>query len=162
MAVSQASYDGNTDDLLTAGLGATGLGSATPPGIADAGNPTAAELRRLAIHTNYRALLDMTAAGGYGLLYGPNVNAAGVVTTGDGKIAGTEYLAYADDGTGNNNVTMLVQVPNTFNKNDPCVPRGGTAGAAPAITAANVPPIATTPAAADAIAFANNTVTIPN
>jgi len=41
-------------------------------------------------------------------------------------------------------------------------PRGGTAGAAPAITASNVPPIATTPAAADAITFANNTVTIPN
>ena len=42
------------------------------------------------------------------------------------------------------------------------VPRGGTAGAAPQITAANVPPIVATPAAADAITFANNTVTIPN
>ena len=42
------------------------------------------------------------------------------------------------------------------------VPRGGTAGSAPQITAANVPAIAATPAAADAITFANNTVTIPN
>ena len=42
------------------------------------------------------------------------------------------------------------------------VPRGGTAGAAPQITAANVPAIAATPAAADAITFANNTVTIQN
>jgi hydroxybutyrate-dimer hydrolase len=40
-------------------------------------------------------------------------------------------------------------------------PRGGTPGAAPAITAANVPAIAATPAAADAISFSNNTVTIP-
>ncbi|MEO7762215.1 MAG: 3-hydroxybutyrate oligomer hydrolase family protein, partial [Casimicrobiaceae bacterium] len=42
------------------------------------------------------------------------------------------------------------------------VPRGGTAGAAPQITAANVPPIVATPAAADAITFAGSTVTIPN
>jgi hydroxybutyrate-dimer hydrolase len=42
------------------------------------------------------------------------------------------------------------------------VPRGGTPGAAPAITAANVPPISASPAAADLITFSNNTVTIPN
>jgi hydroxybutyrate-dimer hydrolase len=41
-------------------------------------------------------------------------------------------------------------------------PRGGTAGAAPAITAANVPAIAATPAAGDTITFSNNTVTIPD
>jgi len=41
------------------------------------------------------------------------------------------------------------------------VVRGGTAGAAPAITAANVPTIATTPAATDAISFVGSTVTIP-
>ena len=42
------------------------------------------------------------------------------------------------------------------------VPRGGTPGAAPAITAANVPPISAAPAAADQITFSNNTVTIPD
>ena len=42
------------------------------------------------------------------------------------------------------------------------VPRGGTAGAAPAITAANVPAIVATPAAADAIVFSGSTVTVPN
>ncbi len=41
------------------------------------------------------------------------------------------------------------------------VPRGGTPGAAPAITAANVPPIAATPTAANAIAYSSGTVTIP-
>jgi hydroxybutyrate-dimer hydrolase len=64
-------YDGETDDLLTAGLGAAGLGSATPPGFADPLNPTPAELRRLAIYSNYRALVDPTPAGGYGTFYGP-------------------------------------------------------------------------------------------
>ena len=42
------------------------------------------------------------------------------------------------------------------------VPRGGVAGAAPTITAANVPAIATVPAAADAISFSGTTVTIPD
>jgi hydroxybutyrate-dimer hydrolase len=41
-------------------------------------------------------------------------------------------------------------------------PRGGAAGAAPAITASNVPPISLTPAAGDLITFSNNTVTIPD
>ena len=42
------------------------------------------------------------------------------------------------------------------------VPRGGTPGAAPAITATNVPPIATAPAAANAISFTNTTLNVPN
>lgn len=129
--ISQASYDGVADDLLTAGLGKTGLQSATAPAIADANNPSATELRRLAIYNNYRALLDMTAVGGFGVLYGPNVDAGGTVTTSEGKIAGTEYLAYADDGSGSQNVTMMVQVPGTFNKNDPCIiaaPSSGSRG----------------------------------
>ena len=41
------------------------------------------------------------------------------------------------------------------------VVRGGSSGAAPAITAANVPAIAAKPAAADAITFSGNTVTVP-
>jgi hydroxybutyrate-dimer hydrolase len=41
-------------------------------------------------------------------------------------------------------------------------PRGGTPGAAPAITKANVPSIATTATAANAITFASNTLTIPD
>ena len=125
--VVTASYDGNSDDLLTAGLGKTGLGGAAPT-VADPLNPTPAELRRLAIFNNYRAILDITAAGGYGTLYGPNVDAKGVVTTGEGKVAGTEYLAYSDDGTGNQNVTMLVQVPSTFNPASPCIVTGASSG----------------------------------
>ena len=125
--VVTASYDGITDDLLTAGLGKTGLGGAAPA-VADPLNPTPVELRRLAIFNNYRAILDITAAGGYGTLYGPNVDAKGVVTTGEGKIAGTEHLAYSDDGTGNQNVTMMVQVPSTFNPASPCIVTGASSG----------------------------------
>jgi hydroxybutyrate-dimer hydrolase len=41
------------------------------------------------------------------------------------------------------------------------VPRGGTPGAAPAITATNVPAISATPGA-DAITFSGTSVVIPN
>ena len=127
-AISEASYDGASNDLLTAGLGATGMAAAAPPAFADPLKPTAAELRRTAIHTNYRAMLDMTAAGGYGSLYGPNVDAQGKVTAGEGKVAGTEYIAFADDGTGRKNVTLMVQVPASFNPAKPCMITATTSG----------------------------------
>lgn len=114
-------YDGVSDDLLTAGLGASGLASATAPTIANATSPTAAELRRLAIYANYRALVDTAAKGGYGTLYGPNVDASGNVTQGNGMIAGSEYVAYSDDGTGQQNVVLLVQIPDAFDVGNPCI-----------------------------------------
>ncbi len=120
-AINRINYDGVADDLLTAGLGKAGLQSATAPTQVDPTQPTPAELRRLAIYNNYRALVDTTANGGFGTLYGPNVDATGAVTTGDGKIAGSEYLAYADDGSGLQNVTIMVQIPTSFNKDSPCI-----------------------------------------
>ncbi len=51
------------------------------------------------------------ANGGYGRLYGPNIDSNGNPTLGEGKVAGTEYIAYADDGSGKLNVTMMVQIP---------------------------------------------------
>lgn len=126
-AVTVKNYDGNTDDLLTAGLGKTGLAGAAPT-IANPASPTAAELRKLAIYNNYRALVDMTATGGYGTLYGPNITAAGVVTTGEGKVAGEEHIAYVDDGSGTKNVTLMVQIPSNFNVANPCVVTGTSSG----------------------------------
>ena len=41
-------------------------------------------------------------------------------------------------------------------------PRGGVAGAAPAITAANVPPFVAVPAAANQIGFAGTSLSVPN
>src|SRR5215471_8481230 len=93
-AVLHTRYDGVSNDLLTAGLGKSGLGSAVPPGFVDPLHPTAEELRRLAIYTNYRALVDPTPGGGYGTLYGPNVTADGTVTTSEGLIAGDEDITF--------------------------------------------------------------------
>ncbi|MYN38023.1 D-(-)-3-hydroxybutyrate oligomer hydrolase [Duganella sp. FT109W] len=126
-AISSISYDGVSDDLLTAGLGKTGLAGATPA-YADPNNPTAPELRRNAIYANYRAVLDIAANSGYGTLYGPNVDAKGVVGSGEGKVAGVEYIAYADDGSGNQNVTLMVQVPAGFDIKNPCIVTGTSSG----------------------------------
>src|SRR5262249_54316407 len=120
-------YDGITDDLLTAGLGKTGLAAAAPLFVNPLG-PTPAELRRNAIHTNYRAVLDPTPAGGYGTLYGPNVDINGNVTASEGKIAGCEQIAYADDGSGKKNVTLAVQIPTTFDPRRACIVTAHSSG----------------------------------
>jgi len=131
-------YDGTTDDLLTAGLGMSGLQQGPVPGFADPVNPTAAELRKRAIFNNYRALVDVTTNGGYGSLYGPNIDPDGNNTLGAGKIAGEECLAYADDGTGRKNITLMVQIPRNsqppaknFDPENPCIvtaPSSGSRG----------------------------------
>ena len=126
-AVHAKCYDGVSDDLLTAGLGKTGLAGAAP-GFVNPLAPTAEELRRRAIWTNYRAVLDITANGGYGTLYGPNVDKDGNITASEGKIAGCEYLAYADDGSGRKNVTLMVQVPVTFDPSHACIITGHSSG----------------------------------
>jgi len=118
--VRATDYDGVTDDLLTAGFGASGL-VATVPTYVDATAPTAAELRRAAIWNNYRALVDMTAAGGYGVFYGPSVGIDGQPTGGEGKVAGTEFIAFSDDGSGRRNVTLMVQLPASFDPKKPCI-----------------------------------------
>lgn len=118
--ISVKTYDGVSDDLATGGLGKDGLGG-TAPAFANPSAPTAAELRRNAIFVNYRAIVDVSAAGGYGSLYGPNIDAQGNVTAGQGKVPGTEYIAYADDGTGQLNVTLMAQVPDTFDPKNPCI-----------------------------------------
>lgn len=119
--VTVTHFDGVSDDLLTAGLGATGLASATTPTVANPTAPTATELRRLAIYNNYRALVDTNARGGYGTLYGPNVDANGNVTTGSGMVPGVEYVAYSDDGSGQQNVVLLIQIPDAFDPANPCI-----------------------------------------
>jgi hydroxybutyrate-dimer hydrolase len=125
--IKSVTYDGTTNDLLTGGLGKSGLAGAAPQA-ADPLNPTSAELRTIAIYNNYRALLDMTAGGGYGVLYGPNIDVSGNPTLGEGKIAGDESLVFSDDGTGSQNVTLLVQVPASFDVNNPCIVTGTSSG----------------------------------
>jgi hydroxybutyrate-dimer hydrolase len=121
-------YDGLTDDLLTAGLGASGLASAVAPAYANPANPTAAELRRNAIWNAYRGLVDMTPGGGYGVLWGPNLDANYHDTGSQGLVAGREYLVLTDDGTGSNFQTVMVQIPATFNTAAPCLITGPSSG----------------------------------
>jgi len=129
--ISMIHYDGVSDDLLTAGLGRSGLANPTAPAFADPLNPAPAELRRLAIHVNYRALVDTVAGGGYGVLYGPNVAADGTDTMTEGLVPGTEVIAFAGDASGRINVTMMVQVPDRFDPAQPCIvtaPSSGSRG----------------------------------
>lgn len=136
-------YDGVTDDLLTAGLGKTGLGSAVAPGFADPLNPTTAELRRSAVYNNYRALVDPTPGGGFGTFYGPNVLPDGTVTASEGKIAGTEHVLLTRVGSRHSNVfayvSVVVQIPDTYNPAAGCLvaaPSSGSRGPYGAIATA--------------------------
>lgn len=118
-------------DLLTGGLGTSGIAStaaATLTVFADPANPTADELRRNAIQSNYRGLVDNTAKGGYGTLYGPNVDLSGKATLGEGLVPGLEYVGVLDDGSGRKRVTMAVQIPDSFDVNAPCIVLGPSSG----------------------------------
>jgi hydroxybutyrate-dimer hydrolase len=109
------SYDGKTDDLVTAGMGADAMGG-TPPGYADPEHPTSAELRRASIF--YRA----SKGQGYGRLFGPAVNhETGEILSDNGKIPGEEMLAFADDGDGKQNVAMLLQIPSNLSSDRRCI-----------------------------------------
>jgi len=117
-----------TQDLLTGGLGKTGIGAATAPAFVDPNNPTAIELRRNTIYSNYRGLVDFSAGGGYGTLYGPNVDINGVATAGEGMIPGREYIAVLDDAAGKKRVTIAVQIPDSFDPAAPCIVLGPSSG----------------------------------
>ncbi len=119
-------YDGITDDLLTAGLGASGLGSAIAPAFSDERNPSPRELRRLAIYNNYRALVDTSPGGGYGEFFGP-----GVGKNTEGMIPGHEYIAYMTVPGSSVPVTVMAQVPDSFDPQSPCMvtaPSSGSRG----------------------------------
>lgn len=129
-SVRVTEYDGVADDLLTAGLGKSGLaGTAPTPVVATA--PTAAEIRRIAIYNNYRAIVDVTPGGGYGTFYGPNVDAQGHATTSEGKIAGLEALAFSRGAHGHgtpHNVVLMVQVPASFDPRKACIVTATSSG----------------------------------
>lgn len=131
--IFETHYDGIDDDLLTAGLGKSGLEDGTSaPGFADPENPTVAELRRLAIYNNYRALVPANLGNGYGVFFGPNLDADGNDTGTEGLVAGTEYLTFANDGkSGRKNVTLMVQIPDSFDPAAACIvtaPSSGSRG----------------------------------
>lgn len=91
------------DDLLTAGLGLDGLRAMVPPAFADAAHPTADELRRRAIWSNWRGIADLAPGGGYGRLYG---------TT--DAVPGREFSALVKVDGASQPHRVLVQVPDAF------------------------------------------------
>ncbi|KFL36534.1 3-hydroxybutyrate oligomer hydrolase family protein [Arenimonas donghaensis] len=98
------------DDLLTAGLGAQGLRSATPPGFADPAAPTAQELRRRAVWTNWRGIADLAPGGGYGEFYGSLA-----------PVTGREYHALATLPGRRQPHRVMVQLPDDFDTDARCI-----------------------------------------
>ncbi|HYM86969.1 MAG TPA: 3-hydroxybutyrate oligomer hydrolase family protein, partial [Pseudoxanthomonas sp.] len=98
------------DDLLTAGLGITGLRAMAPPAFADAARPTADELRRRAIWNNWRGIADLSPTGGYGEVYGSVAS-----------VPGREFSAFATVAGARQPHRVLVQVPDAFDTGKRCV-----------------------------------------
>ena len=98
------------DDLLTAGLGLSGLQAMTPPAVADPERPSAAEARRRALWANWRGIADLTPAGGYGTLYGSVA-----------PVPGREFHALATVPGAAQPHRVLVQVPDDFDRKRRCI-----------------------------------------
>ncbi|HMR33086.1 MAG TPA: 3-hydroxybutyrate oligomer hydrolase family protein [Geminicoccaceae bacterium] len=114
---------GGASDLLTGGLGAARLADPTPLAI----DPLDAEsLRTAAIYNNYRALVDTSAGNGYGTLFGPTV--APTTADAEGRIYGTEYLAFAKGRRGDQNIALMVQIPEAFDPARACIVTGPSSG----------------------------------
>ncbi|MEO6065378.1 MAG: 3-hydroxybutyrate oligomer hydrolase family protein [Lysobacterales bacterium] len=99
-----------SDDLLTAGFGLAGLRAMVPPAFADAEHPTAAELRRRAIWSNWRGIADLTPNGGYGDWYGSVA-----------AVPGREFHALATVPGARFPHRVMAQVPDAFNLGKPCL-----------------------------------------
>ena len=116
------------DDLLSAGLGLSGLRALAPPVFADTAAPTPAELRRRAIWSNWRGIADLAPGGGYGEVYGS-------VAT----VPGREFSALATVPGARQPHRVLVQVPDAFDRARRCVlvaPSSGSRGVYGAIAVA--------------------------
>src|SRR5690606_21384690 len=98
------------DDLLTAGLGLDGLRAMMPPAFADPARPTAAELRRRAVWSNWRGIADLAPGGGYGELYGSLA-----------AVPGREFHAYATVPGATHPHRVMLQLPDAFDSGRRCV-----------------------------------------
>ena len=108
----------NGDDLLSAGLGLARLRAPAPP-LADDSLKPAQHLRRVAIHANWRGLADLTASGGYG-------EGAELAV-----VEGREFHAFARLPGRAQPFRVMVQLPDAFNPEQPCLvvaPASGSRG----------------------------------
>ena len=105
------------DDLLTGGLGLDGLRALAPPAFADPERPTAAELRRRALWSNWRGIADLAPGGGYGELFGSLA-----------AVPGREFQAYATVPGATQPHRVLLQVPDAFDADKRCVVVAASSG----------------------------------
>ena len=98
------------DDLLTAGLGGSGLRTMQAPAFADPAKPSAAELRRRAIWSSWRGIADLSPSGGYGELYGSLAD-----------VPGREYASLAWVAGAVHPHRVLAQVPDGFDRGKRCL-----------------------------------------
>jgi hydroxybutyrate-dimer hydrolase len=106
-------HRGSDDDLLSAGLGLAGLRNPAPPAIANPAWPTSVELRRRALHTNWRGIADLAS-----------VNDVP-------RVAGREYSTFARLPNIAPPQRVLVQVPERFDRKARCLivaPASGSRG----------------------------------
>ncbi len=116
------------DDLLTAGLGIAGLRMLAAPTFADPAAPTATELRRRAIWSNWRGIADLAVGGGYGEIYGSTQTVIGREFSALATLPGARYPH-----------RVLVQVPDGFDRKRRCIviaPSSGSRGVYGAIAVA--------------------------
>lgn len=97
------------DDLLSAGLGLSGLAGMPSP-FANALDPTAAELRQRAIQTNWKGIADLGPLGGYGSVYG-----------GVPDVPGREYQAFVRIPGARAPHRVLLQLPDHFDREKRCL-----------------------------------------
>ncbi|MFC5740838.1 3-hydroxybutyrate oligomer hydrolase family protein [Dyella tabacisoli] len=90
------------DDLLSAGLGLTGLAGAPVP-LINPLQPSALDLRRRAIQSSWKGIADLGPLGGYGRAYG-----------GVPDVPGREYQAFAWIPGAKSPHRVLLQVPDAF------------------------------------------------
>ena len=106
------------DDLLTGGLGLQGLRGPAPQ-LTDTSVDRSDVLRRLAIHTNYKGLVDLTGTGGF------DTNAT--LQT----VPGREFQAFARLPSAEQPFRVLLQLPDAFDPAEPCLvvaPASGSRG----------------------------------
>lgn len=125
--IRETRHAGN-DDLLTAGLGIEGLRN--PPQLpADRDRPDAAELRRLALHSSFNGLVDLTATGGFG----PDVDLP--------TVTGREFHTFIRIPGRAQPARLMVQVPDQLDTGQPCLlvaPSSGSRGVYGAVPVAGV------------------------
>jgi hydroxybutyrate-dimer hydrolase len=108
-AVVRTRHEG-ADDLLSAGLGIDGLRAVVAQPFANPDAPTAQELRRRAIWSNWRGIADLMPGGGYGDVYGAIP-----------AVPGSEYQAFAKLPSATQPHRVLVQVPDAFDRGKRCL-----------------------------------------